>query len=99
MSHINRAGCELLGRDETDIPGASWFDTFVPASVRSRIRTLFDRTLAGDEAVGHFESPVVSRLRGERLIAWHAAPIRLADGMPRTQGGLYFGYENGGFHS
>ena len=81
VSHINRAGCELLGRDEADILGTSWFDTFVPASVRSRMRALFDRTLAGDEAVGHFESPVVSGMRGERLIAWHAAPIRLADGM------------------
>ena len=81
VSHINRAGCELLGRDETDIVGASWFDTFVPASVRSGMRTLFERTMTGAEEPGHFESPVVSRTRGERLLAWHAAPIRLADGM------------------
>ena len=81
VSHINRAGCELLGRDEADILGTSWFDTFVPASVRTDMRTLFRRTMAGDEEAGHFESPVVSRTRGERLVAWHAAPIRLADGM------------------
>ena len=81
MSHINRAGCELLGRDEADILGTNWFDTFVPASVGSRMRALFTRTMAGEEEVGHFESPVVSRTRGERLVAWHAAPIRLADGM------------------
>ena len=80
VSHINRAGCELLGRDEADILGTSWFDTFVPASVRSRLHTLFRRHMAGDEELGHFESPVVSRTRGERLVAWHAAPIRLADG-------------------
>ncbi len=81
VSHINRAGCELLGRDEADILGTNWFDTFVPASVGSPMRTLFTRTMAGEEEVGHFESPVVSRTRGERLVAWHAAPIRLADGM------------------
>ena len=81
VSHINRAGCELLGRDEADILGTSWFDTFVPASVRSGMQTLFRRTMAGGDEVGHFESPVVSRTRGERLVAWHAAPIRLADGM------------------
>ena len=80
VSHINRAGCELLGRDEADILGSSWFDTFVPSSVRSRMRTLFARTMAGDEVAGHFESPVVTRTRGERLVTWHAAPIRLADG-------------------
>ena len=81
VSHINRAGCELLGRDEADILGTNWFDTFVPASVRTTMRTLFRRTMAGDEEAGHFESPVVSRTRGERLVAWHPAPIRLADGM------------------
>ena len=81
VSHINRAGCELLGRDEADILGTTWFDTFVPPSARSRMRTLFRLTIAGDEAVGHFESPIVSRTRGERLVGWHAAPIRLADGM------------------
>ena len=81
VSHINRAGCELLGREEADILGSSWFDTFVPAAVRNRMRTLFRRNMAGDDVVGHFESPVLSRTRGERLVAWHAAPIRLADGM------------------
>ena len=81
VSHINRAGCELLGRGEADILGTSWFDTFVPDSVRTGMRTLFRRTMAGDEEAGHFESRVVSRTRGERLVAWHAAPIRLADGM------------------
>ena len=81
VSHINRAGCELLGWDEADILGTNWFDTFVPDAVRSRMRTLFGLTMAGGEAAGHFESPVVSRTRGERLVAWHAAPIRLADGM------------------
>ncbi|MCY4637939.1 MAG: PAS domain-containing protein [Acidobacteria bacterium] len=81
VSHINRAGCELLGRDEAGILGTSWFDTFVPASVRTGMRTLFRRTMAGNEEAGHFESPVLSRSRGERLVAWHAAPIRLADGM------------------
>ena len=81
VSHINRAGCELLGRDEAEILGAHWFDDFVPAAVRSRMRALFERTMAGDEAVGHFESPVITCTRGERLVAWHAAPIRLADGL------------------
>ena len=81
VSHINRAGCELLGRGEADILGTRWFDTFVPDSVRTGMRALFRRTMAGDEEAGHFESPVVSRTRGERLVAWHAAPIRLADGM------------------
>ena len=81
VSHINRAGCELLGRDEAEVLGARWFDTFLPASARSRMRTLFRRTMAGEEDAGHFESPVITRTRGERSVAWHAAPMRLADGL------------------
>ncbi len=81
VSHINRTGCELIGRGENEILGADWFDAFVPASIRDRMRALFERTLAGDDDVGHFESPIVCAGRGERLMAWQAAPVRLADGL------------------
>lgn len=85
--HINRAGCELLGRNRDDILRKNWFDAFVPASMRSRLRTLLAPTPAGDEEeVDHFESPIVSRTRGERLVAWQAAPFRSADGVP---GGVF----------
>ncbi len=80
VSHINRTGCEILGCEEADILGRDWFDAFVPAAARNRMRALFRRTMAGGDDAGHFESPVVSRSRDERLIAWHDAPIRLADG-------------------
>ena len=62
--HVNRAGCELLGRNRDDILRSNWFDSFVPASMRSRMRELLAPTLAGDEEVGHFEAPVISRTRG-----------------------------------
>ena len=82
VSHVNRAGCELLGRDEAGILG-----TKLVRHVRAGFRqdAACGRSsgghMAGDEEAGHFESPVLSRMRGERLVAWHAAPIRLADGM------------------
>ena len=79
VSHINRTGCEMPGREEADILGMDWFGTFVPSGTGSAMRGLFGRTMAGaDVDAGHFESPAVSRSRGERLIAWQAAPIRLA---------------------
>ena len=84
--HVNRAGCELLGRNRDDILRSNWFDSFVPASMRSRMRELLAPTLAGDEEVGHFEAPVIGGTRGERLVAWQAAPIRIANG---TVGGLF----------
>ena len=79
VSYINRTGCEMLGREEADVVGADWFDTFVPPGAGRAMRALFRRTMAGaDVDAGRFESPVVSRSRGERLVAWQAAPIRLA---------------------
>ena len=58
----------------------------MPASVRSRARALLAPTLAGDEEGDHFESPIVSGTRGERLVAWQATPFPSADG---TVGGVF----------
>ena len=80
VSHINRTGCELLGREEADVLGMDWCDTFVPAGARSRMRSLLERTRSdADVEAGPVESSVVSRSRGVRLIAWQATPIRIAD--------------------
>ena len=80
VSYVNRTGCELLGREKADILGVDWFDTFVPPGAGRAMRRLFGRAMAGaDIDAGRFKCPVVSRTRGERLIAWQAAPIRLAE--------------------
>ena len=91
VSRINRAGRELLGREEGDILGLDWFGTFVSESARSRMRGRFQRAMAGGEESGRFHCPVISRSRGERLIAWDDAPIRRADG--RVAGVVFSGLD------
>ena len=90
VSHINRTGCEFLGCDETDILGQDWVETFLPPSARRRVTDLCTQIMGGDPSpVEHFESPVLTRSGTERLIIWHAAPIRVAEG--RTVGMILSG--------
>ena len=79
VSHISRAGCEVLGRTRVDVLGADGC-VFVPDRARRRVRAHFRRVMTGGGREGRFRIPVISRARGERLIAWQDAPIRLPDG-------------------
>ena len=81
VSHINRKGCEILGYDEKDIVQKEWFEHFVPASARDRVREMFRQIMSGNvRLVERTDNPVLTRSGQERLLAWHNAPIRIADG-------------------
>ncbi len=74
---INKKGSEILGYDEKDILGHDWFDGFLPERVRGEAREVFKRLLAGDEdALGAFETPVLTRHYGESIILWHNSVLR-----------------------
>jgi PAS domain S-box-containing protein len=74
---INRKGAQILGYAEDEIIGKNWFDTFIPARIRSELRAGFRRLLAGEvEPVEYFEISVVTRSGEERLIAWNNTFIR-----------------------
>jgi PAS domain S-box-containing protein len=69
---INRKGCELLGTTEQDIVGKNWFDNFIPAGNREKIRALFMQLMTRDGDLHEYNrNPVVTRSGEERLIAWH----------------------------
>ena len=69
---INKKGCQLLGKQEQDIIGTNWFDTFIPAGIREQVRGLFVELMSKQRAlVEHYHNPVVTSSGEERLIAWH----------------------------
>jgi PAS domain S-box-containing protein/putative nucleotidyltransferase with HDIG domain len=73
---INRRGCKILGYDDAkEVTGKLWIDNFTPPRLRDQLRRDFGRLLAVDSGVEHYESPVLTRTGGERLIAWHNVPI------------------------
>ncbi len=68
---INRKGCELLGYREEEIIGWNWFDHFIPATPRKKVREIFRQIMNGQyEPVEHFENAVVTRNGNRRIIAW-----------------------------
>jgi PAS domain S-box-containing protein len=77
VSLINRRGREILGYEEQEILGKNWFDTCVPKRERERVRSTFDQLMLGAvEPVEHFENPVLTKSREERIIAWHNTVLR-----------------------
>ena len=78
---INRRGSELLGYAGDDLIGKNWFATVVPERLRDPLARNFARLVAGRiEPPAFEESPVVTRDGRERLIRWHNALLRDADG-------------------
>jgi len=78
---INRKGCEILGFSEKDIIGKNWFDNFRPARKRKEAVTEFEQVIKGkQELKTYYENAVVTRKGAEKIIAWHNALLKDADG-------------------
>jgi diguanylate cyclase (GGDEF)-like protein/PAS domain S-box-containing protein len=78
---INRRGCEMLGQPEPEILGRDWFDSFLPPWLRDRAKKRFLQLVAGEHPVLEiFESPLVGADGQRRVVAWHTAPLRDAQG-------------------
>jgi PAS domain S-box-containing protein len=91
ISMINRKGCEILGRTESELYGEEWVAVCVPESARDAVRKVF-RALVREDRVadyGELESLVVTRDGTERLIAWRNRVLR--DDAGRVTGTLSSG--------
>ena len=81
VSLMNRTGCAMLGCKEQDILGKNWFDTFVPEPRRDSLKKNFEQSMAsGKDLVEYSESPVMTKTRGERLMAWRNSFLTGPDG-------------------
>ncbi|HHO76499.1 MAG TPA: PAS domain S-box protein, partial [Deltaproteobacteria bacterium] len=78
---INPKGCELLGYEESELFGLSWFDTCIPASDRERVKEIFSGIVSGQIKPHEYaENAVVSRDGAEKIIAWHNVILRDPNG-------------------
>jgi diguanylate cyclase (GGDEF)-like protein/PAS domain S-box-containing protein len=77
---LNRAGTELLGYDEGELIGRSWYDVLVPERVRESSRAAFAEEVEGDQDDAVHESIVVTKDGEERTIAWRDTLVRDAGG-------------------
>ncbi len=80
VTMVNRAGCRLLGRDEIEIIGKNWFDTFLPERDRDEAKTSFAQVIDGSmDQAEKVENTIVTAGGMERLVAWHITLIRGED--------------------
>jgi diguanylate cyclase (GGDEF)-like protein/PAS domain S-box-containing protein len=81
ITMINQKGSEIIGYSEKEIKGWNWFDHFIPAEDRPRLKEYFRHLLEGETAEGgYYENRVLTRKGEYRVIAWHNAVIRDASG-------------------
>ncbi len=79
---INRKGCAVLGWETpAQLVGRNWFACCVPSSAAAATEQVFRKLIGGEvEAVEYYENPVLTTTGSERLIAWHNALLRDAEG-------------------
>lgn len=83
VTYINKRGSQILGFSEQEILGKNWFDTFLPASTREKIRSAFEDALSGKHTFfpeRPVENPVLTKTGEEHLIAWRNTIIRNEQG-------------------
>jgi diguanylate cyclase (GGDEF)-like protein/PAS domain S-box-containing protein len=78
---INRKGCAVTGRPESDLLGRDWFATVVPEHERAAARASYAKLMRGEvQEVDLTESTVLQPSGATRLVAWHSVILRDADG-------------------
>jgi PAS domain S-box-containing protein len=81
VSKINIKGCEVLGYSKEEIIGKNWFDNFLPKNNIEEIKNIFKKLSSGEnEPLEFYENPVLNVKAEERIIAWHSALLKDANG-------------------
>ena len=78
---INKKGCQILGRKESEIIGKNWFNLVIPAKMRAEVKSVFNKLVEGQiEPVEHFENFVETKSKEIRLIAWNNSVLYDTEG-------------------
>lgn len=78
---INPKGCEILGITKEEAIGKDWFETFVVNEQLAQTKALFKEIITGKQPiVEYYENIVRTKSGEERIIAWHNALLKDAQG-------------------
>ena len=82
ITMINRAGCKLLGYEESELLGRNWFEACLPLpTVSDEVLSIFQRMMTGKlSLVEYYDNPVLCRDGRQRQIGWHNAALLDAAG-------------------
>ena len=81
IQHVNPYFERLTGYRLDEVRGKDWFDSFLPARDRERIRTVFKQAFGGERVRGGV-NPIVTRTGEQREIEWTDELLRDSDGRP-----------------
>ncbi|MCD4807796.1 MAG: response regulator [Methanococcoides sp.] len=74
---VNQKACDVLGYPKDEIIGKNWFDAFLPAYIRERIKEGYMGVLEGELVPPEYsEKPIITKTNEERLIFWHDVVLR-----------------------
>lgn len=77
---VNQKACDVLGYNKDEIIGKNWFDAFLPAYIRERIKEGYLGVLEGELVPPEYsEKPILTKTNEERLIFWHDVILRDED--------------------
>ncbi len=83
ITHANRQACELFGYRLHECVGKNWYDCFFSQETRDRVKFYIRKLVNGDlEELRYFETPMLTRLRIPKVIAWRSLILKDADGRP-----------------
>lgn len=75
---VNRAGCEILGREEKEIVGKNWFDHFVPHNEREQARLIHQMVRHNPEGL-ESTGTILTHKCEQRTIQWKQTAIQRDD--------------------
>ena len=78
IAMINRAGCELLGYEENELIGQSWFEACLPApeNIEVVLPVFLEAMAENIEGVEYFENEVLTKSNARKMIAWRNSYLR-----------------------
>ncbi len=90
ITMLNQRGCQILGYDEDELLGKSWFETCVPAEQREMVESLFHDIVRGNRPISDvYENQVITRTGERRLVFFQNTAITY--GTERILGLLFSG--------
>ncbi len=90
VMNINESGRRILDCESSEVLGRDWFYTFVPIDLQAAAWASFHSDMEHPfDGIRQFESPVVTRQGGTRMISWRAVIPRNSEGVPTSM--LYSG--------
>jgi len=80
LVRMNQTGYDFFGYKPEEIVGKQWIDMRIPARNREHVKSFLLGELAGLPIPEHADGEVVIRSGEERMVSWHDALLRDAEG-------------------